>query len=117
VAANDAGERAETLEGDGAALGNALGTVKADAAEPARLHEDEIEVLQTDHAEQLCEQRRHADDIIADIERTAQAAVEEVSAGRNRAEGAAGELRTELAGARRRGCFDLATRRPSPAAT
>jgi len=115
-AANGAWERAETLEGDLTSLRHALETVKAEAAELACLHVEEIEVVQAGHAGQLREERRHADDTIADIERTARAAVEEATAGRNRAEGIAAELRAELAAARRSADTALAAARDEAAA-
>jgi chromosome segregation ATPase len=95
-AANAAWERTEALEAELSTLRRDLEVARDDAIEQGHRHGEELETLRAGHAEQLNEQKQTADRNLAEVRRTAQEAVAEANAGRDRAEGTASELRAEL---------------------
>jgi uncharacterized phage infection (PIP) family protein YhgE len=116
-AANSAWERTETLEAELMALRQELETVREGAAQEVRRHAEELEALRTVHAEQLNESQRQAQDTIAQVREATGVAVAEANAGRDRAEGTATELRTELESTSRAADAALASARSEAAAS
>jgi colicin import membrane protein len=115
-AADGAWEPAECLEADLTGMRLALDTAGSDAAQEIERHQDELAALRANQAEKLVEARRQAEAEIADAREAVRVAVEEAHAGRDRAEGIASELRTELAAARQSADAAIAAARTEAAA-
>jgi hypothetical protein len=116
-AANGAWERTETLEAEVTALRQELEIVGAGAAQEVRRHAEELEALRAVHAEELDETQRHAQDTVSEVREAAGLEIAEANASRDRAEGTAAELRTELETATRTADAALANARSEAAAS